>query len=179
MVYIMNKMNLDSCAAPYLKLLSYVSGKLNNNASSKKRNISSWLYAPSYWDYCQYTVPRYQLSGGVAFSRRESPDQGLTPFLGQSAFTNGLMWAVVGSGGNEGIKSWPPYSKLGQLWRAVLVSVLATVWADTSAPSFSLCSVLLHSLLSSGVLVLRGLPNKLPAYSLPSQRQLPSKTVLQ
>lgn len=174
-------MNLDSYAAPYLKLLSYVSGKLNNNASSKKRNISSWLYAPSYWDYCQYTVPRYQLSGGVAFSRREKrvtwPRS--NSFPGAECI---YWWIDVGSGRERGewrYKILASLFQIGATRRAVLVSVLATVWADTSAPSFSLCSVLLHSLLSSGVLVLRGLPNKLPAYSLPSRRQLPSKTVLQ
>lgn len=108
-------------------------------------NISSWLYAPSYQNYCQYMVPRYLPSVISHLQLKE------TLFLGQTVFN---WWIDVERRGDEGIKSWLPHAKLRQLWRAVPVPVLAVVGTGTFVPAFSLCSVWLHSLLPLVVLIL-------------------------
>ena len=73
------------------------------------------------------------------------------------------------------VKSWPPHLQLGKLWSAILVSVLARVWADTSVLT-SLCSVLFQPLFPSAADP-HILPTRtLPAHQPPSQRLLSRET---
>lgn len=117
--------------------MRYVSGKVNNT-SSKKRDISSWLHMPSYRDYGQHTVPRYQRFVRTAFSWRVTA----TPFQGRLHLT--MDWCGQWGREDEAIISWPPHPKLGQLWRAIVISVLAMFYLKPlylSSPSVQSCFI--------------------------------------
>lgn len=75
-------------------------------------------------------------------SAEVSLDQGETPFQGRLHLT--MDWCGQWGREDEAIIPWPPHPKLGQLWRTILILVLAMFYLKPlylSSPSVQSCFI--------------------------------------
>lgn len=149
---------------------------MNNNASTKKK-----IYLYDFMPQAIKIIANIQCLDINFLGELPSAEESHLTQLNSFPGLDYISWWIDGVGvGGMGVrkwdvKSWPPHLQLGRLWRALLVSVLAKVWADTFVLT-SLCSVLFHPLSPSAADPHILPTSTLPAHQPPSQRLLSRKT---
>lgn len=149
---------------------------MNNNASTKKK-----IYLYDFMPQAIKITANIQYLDINFLGELPSAEESHLTQLNSFPGLDYISWWIDGVGvGGMGVrkwdvKSWPPHLQLGRLWRAILVSMLAKVWADTFVLT-SLCSALFHPLSPSAADPHILPTSTLPAHQPPSQRLLSRKT---